>query len=578
MIDSIMSLTLTMSSNKGVYALLIGSGVSRSSGLPTGHEITLDIIRKLAKLSSVECEPDPEKWYLEKHGKAPMYDDLLNDVAKTKAERNALLKQYFEPTEKEQEEGLKRPTKAHKAIAKLVLKGYIKIIITTNFDRLLEQALEEIGVVPIVISTSDAIKGMPPLTHNKCTIIKVNGDYLDLRIKNTEKELSVYNKTLNSLLDQVFDEYGLIICGWSGNWDTALKAAIERNKNYRYATYWTTRGSMSEEAKKNANSKKAQIIGITNADEFFSEVYEKCDAINRLSKENPISVEMTAAVIKKYLSEKKYQIELHDLIVKESKRVQKLILPEKFPTPAGSAQKTEFLERMEKYENITEVFRTIISICVYHGDQENDFILIESIGRIASLPVQDGNSALINLSLYPGLILLHTAGIACVAKKRYDLLTKLLTHNRRKNGVEDSPLLYDLFTGRVVGSELQKWIDPGRLTPLSERLCSVLRNCFDEIVPDDKTYIEMFDRYEYLFALLYADIRNKNWGPEGCFVWRNMRRIKDKIENELEKEKHAWPLLKLGYFEGRTQKIKEIMNQLANVFGQLGWEDIQDDQ
>jgi hypothetical protein len=63
MIDPILSLAFSMHSNKGVYALLLGSGVSRSSGIPTGWEIVLDLIRKLAHIQEADCEPDPVKWY-----------------------------------------------------------------------------------------------------------------------------------------------------------------------------------------------------------------------------------------------------------------------------------------------------------------------------------------------------------------------------------------------------------------------------------------------------------------------------------------------------------------------------------
>ena len=41
---------------------------------------------------------------------------------------------YFEPNDDEKETGLKQPTVAHKAIAKLAKKGYIKMVVTTNFD------------------------------------------------------------------------------------------------------------------------------------------------------------------------------------------------------------------------------------------------------------------------------------------------------------------------------------------------------------------------------------------------------------------------------------------------------------
>ena len=50
MIDPIHSLAFSIQANRGVYAVLVGSGVSRAANIPTGWEITLDLIRKLVKL------------------------------------------------------------------------------------------------------------------------------------------------------------------------------------------------------------------------------------------------------------------------------------------------------------------------------------------------------------------------------------------------------------------------------------------------------------------------------------------------------------------------------------------------
>ena len=61
------------------------------------------------------------------------------------AERQQLLRAYFEPNDQEREEGEKEPTAAHRAIAALAAQGFIKVIITTNFDRLVETALREEG-------------------------------------------------------------------------------------------------------------------------------------------------------------------------------------------------------------------------------------------------------------------------------------------------------------------------------------------------------------------------------------------------------------------------------------------------
>src|SRR5262249_21141580 len=117
MIDTILSLAFSMHSNKGVYALLLGSGVSRAAGIPTGWEVTLDLIRKLAHMKGADCEPDPAKWYEGTFSEEADYSKILKSVAKTSSERNKLLKAYFEPTEDERHHDIKTPTNAHKAIA-----------------------------------------------------------------------------------------------------------------------------------------------------------------------------------------------------------------------------------------------------------------------------------------------------------------------------------------------------------------------------------------------------------------------------------------------------------------------------
>jgi hypothetical protein len=178
-IDALTSLAFSLYSGKGIYAILLGSGVSRAAEIPTGWEITMDLVRQIAALKHEACEPDPENWYASKFGKSPDYSVLLEQRAKTSAERTTVLAGYFEPSRTDRENGRKLPTKAHQQIAKLVANGYIKVIITTNFDRLMEQALEAEGVAPTVISTVDAIKGAMPLQHAACTVLKVHGDYRD---------------------------------------------------------------------------------------------------------------------------------------------------------------------------------------------------------------------------------------------------------------------------------------------------------------------------------------------------------------------------------------------------------------
>jgi hypothetical protein len=108
-------------------------------------------------------------------------------------------------------------------VARLAARGYVRVIVTTNSDRLLEKALRDQGVTPVIISTTDMIRGAMPLQFERVTIFKLHGDYLDTRITNTPTELATYDAAINDLLDRIFDEYGLDVAGWSATWDPALR-------------------------------------------------------------------------------------------------------------------------------------------------------------------------------------------------------------------------------------------------------------------------------------------------------------------------------------------------------------------
>lgn len=173
-------LSLSLHKAPGTYAVFLGSGVSRAAEIPTGWEVTLDLVRELAASKGEQAGvDDPEGWYEATFGEGPNYSVLLERLARTRQERRDLLQGYFEPTDEDREEGRKLPTRAHEAVAELVAKGCVHVIVTTNFDRLTERALQDAGVNPQVISSEDDIEGAQPLQHARATVVKANGDYLD---------------------------------------------------------------------------------------------------------------------------------------------------------------------------------------------------------------------------------------------------------------------------------------------------------------------------------------------------------------------------------------------------------------
>jgi hypothetical protein len=315
-LDPLSSLALTVQSAPATYGLVLGSGVSRSAGISTGWEVVRTLIIRLAVAQDGVEPDDPFDWYLTNVGDAPDYSGLIESLGSTPADRRTLLSGYFEPTDEELERGVKQPTSAHRAIARLVAKGYITVIVTTNFDRLLEQALVDVGVQPLVITNADSARSATPLQHSACTIIKVNGDYLQPNIKNTVAELANYEAEVDALLDRVFEEYGVIVCGWSGDWDEALRGALNRSASRRYGTYFAHKDALGEMTKRTIGNRLGIPIEIDDADSFFETLETKILGLE-VYRASATSLEVAKAEVKFLMADERYRIRLHDLLFSE---------------------------------------------------------------------------------------------------------------------------------------------------------------------------------------------------------------------------------------------------------------------
>ena len=85
----ITQLSFAIYENPGVYALLIGSGVSRAAHIPTGWEITLDLIRRIAQLHGNQDHHDLVLWYKQTFDTEPNYSDLVQNLGESPEERRS---------------------------------------------------------------------------------------------------------------------------------------------------------------------------------------------------------------------------------------------------------------------------------------------------------------------------------------------------------------------------------------------------------------------------------------------------------------------------------------------------------
>jgi len=566
-----------MHASPGAYALLVGSGVSRAAKIPTGWEVVLDLARKVAALCAEDCEPDPAAWYKGKFGHDPDYSELLDGIGKTAAERQQLLRSYFEPSEDEREQGFKQPTQAHRAIAKLAAEGHCRVILTTNFDRLLERAIEDEGLAPVVISTPDAVEGALPLVHQRCCIVKLHGDYLDVRIKNAPHELAQYDERVNRLLDTILDQFGLIVCGWSAQWDTALRAALERCPTRRFTTYWCVQDKLTDEARQLAKLRDAQVISIQDADSFFGKLTDLLSALKDSARPHPASVEAATALVKRYLAGPRYRIQLEDLVTDETEAAHRQIEAYSQAVLKSPTANNHVEVIFQRYREITEILQAILIHGATFGAEEHNHLWIGTLQRISRRTDQAaGLTLVVGIRQYPTVVLLYASGLAALSRGHIGSVGRLLAEPKMRRDQRTVPLL--LGVAPVEMHSVARTM-PGRerdYAPMSEHLFEVLREPLRRYLPDDCDYEETFDRFEYLRALVHADLENKAcsgvdvwWAPLGRFRQKSHSRIGSSIVTRMHKEidqaTEDWPLLKVGLFDGSLQRLKKVRDAFENL-------------
>jgi hypothetical protein len=560
MIDPIQSLSFSVHANPGVYAVLLGSGVSKAATIPTGWDITLDLVRKLARVCGENADDDPAEWYKKKYSVGPDYSALLDQLAGTPTERQQLLRVYLEANESEREDGIKQPTIAHKRIAEMAAAGFIRVIITTNFDRLMEMALAEVGVTPTVIGSVDQINGALPLIHTKCCLIKVHGDYVDTRIKNTPAELREYEPELDELLDRVFDQFGIIVCGWSADWDEALRSALTRCPSRRFGMYWAAVGNPSQLASDLIKHRGASLVQIDSADDFFGRLGDNVASLIEFSRPHPLSTQIAVASIKKFLSEDKYRIQLDDLVGEAVQRVKEGAADEKFITKGGPSPTVEtFTGRVRSYEALTE---TLIAMAVQAGywSKPGQYdVWIKSVAELGTVPRQsDGYKAWNGLARYPATLLLYALGIGAVERAQFQALGSLLAskvhllNDSDKAAAQMLPaecLFEDehgpqtLLAGRI-----------NKIAALSGHIHDLLRPNFHRLLPNDPRFTFVFDKLEVLMALGFAfhSDRDPQWyfAPRGCWAYRNSNcdRVLAEINSSIETEGDSSAYVQSGIF------------------------------
>jgi hypothetical protein len=442
-------------------------------------------------------------------------------------------------------------------------------------------------VEPTVIASPDALAGAEPITHSTCYILKLHGDYKDARILNTDAELSAYPSEYDKLLDRIFDDYGLIVAGWSGEWDHALRAAILRSPNRRYPFYWAKKDHLGNGAQEIVNHRRARAISITDADSFFSNLWQRVETLQQSQRQNPQSLDLLVAMAKRYLAKPEHRIPLDELLTDQAERlVQKIDKPEM--NPQGGWSQDEFRKRVRYCESATEPLARMVGVLGRWGDGSELPLVMDIVRALYSHAekVQNGRTVWLSLRSYPAVLVFTAYGLGLTRAQRWATLHQFLSapiasdSGKPQRSVET----FFLWDWKGYDSELWKSIEglEGCRTAFDDHICNILKKFGESFVGLTEGFEVLFERHELLAALVHLEAMTKveleqklafsSGGvrmPVGRIGWDF--RCRERLVQELLSDDMRRALLQAGFGQGSDDFIKLFTTNLNRIASKMSW-------
>ncbi|MBM3239856.1 hypothetical protein FJZ31_26530 [Candidatus Poribacteria bacterium] len=181
------------------YVLVLGAGASLSSGCSSTIAVVETILKELGSWSPELEQGSFEEKYL-------VFSNLLERMSPT--ERYVTLKPHLEA---------QSPSKGYRYLTDLVHKGYFRVILSTNFDRLVEQSLEKVSIYPgverVIVGRDreEFIRDVLKYKNLPVILVKLHGDLFSRIFAFTNTEILEFSSKVSSVIENVLSEDLLIV-------------------------------------------------------------------------------------------------------------------------------------------------------------------------------------------------------------------------------------------------------------------------------------------------------------------------------------------------------------------------------
>lgn len=295
--------------------------------------------------------------------------------------------------------------------------------------------------------------------------------------------------------------------------------------------------------------------------------------------------EKTSEVIKKLLADPSERVRLDDFVSDLLRGVSRALDQQNFPTNASPTSE-EFVLRVQRYEDAVSELLTAVLLLARWASADQVYLLRTIFERVAELekPIA-GLVMWVRLSWYPVLVLMYGAGIGALIGRNYEslraaLLTPVYTRLPLLNRAK-SPIVLPTILELTEISGQFGWL-PGmsqRRVPRSDHLYQVLRPIIEDQFFLGRKYEELFDEFEIILALTFADLRDDDpaqhvWGPPGRFFAKerglfSQDPVFTQFVDGAESLGQDWEPLKFGFFRGLAGRFAAVAKAYKELLYQV---------
>ncbi|MFL0683235.1 MAG: SIR2 family protein [Algoriphagus aquaeductus] len=277
------------------FDLLLGAGASISSGIPSGSDLVWHFKREILsssgkingkKFQDLKIEDNKKiiQSYFAEKGESHIvnpYSHYFNECYPDPLVRKDFLTSLVRD---------KKPSVGFMCLSAMIEQLKINTVWTTNFDDLIEKAINGLNYKSCQIVSPDNASTVQQFKTDIPTVVKLHGDFRYDPLQNTDEELQKLEESLHQYFLDASTKRGLLVVGYSGSDESVLQTiekALEKPNAFPKGLIWCIPKDVSPNERltqlieiANKQNQRSGFMTIDSFDYFLHELYKICDLKN----------------------------------------------------------------------------------------------------------------------------------------------------------------------------------------------------------------------------------------------------------------------------------------------------------